>query len=142
IVHRRITNDGALLTAEGRSLVLYRKDEVRQYPITEPLYGDPTLMIDDSGTRALFVTASQKLVSYDLTSGKETILAASVPPLPASMSGDGAEILFLNRVDGKLQAFLTRSDGTGLRQITNVEDGLTTTTISGNGQVIFAATAA
>jgi uncharacterized protein (TIGR03437 family) len=115
-------------------------------PSTPALYPPPmindagTLVIYQAGGNAFFVPA--RLSAYSVATGFSTDLvtdSADTPGFAASISDDGSLVAFLygqNR-----QAYLIRSDGTGMRQITDFSEPVTDIELSGDGSVSFAVTA-
>ena len=95
--------------------------------------------------------ASELLIAYDVASGTETVLATA-PVTPNAFGGytpsfspwitnDGRTVLFQSAdTTGVPQAFLIHTDGSNLRQLTHVPEGVSDATLSGYGNIAYAAT--
>jgi hypothetical protein len=86
-------------------------------------------MINDAGTLVFYQSSAPqgaRLSAYSVATGASTDLVADLadsPGFAASISDDGSEVAFLygqNR-----QAYVIRSDGTGMRQITDFSEPVT-----------------
>jgi uncharacterized protein (TIGR03437 family) len=96
--------------------------------------------------------ANELLIAYDVASGTETVLATAPPSNPNAfnqytpyfspwITNDGRTILFESQdSNGVPQAFLIHSDGSNLRQITHLPEGVSEAILSGYGNVAYAAT--
>jgi hypothetical protein len=72
---------------------------------------------------------------YDLASGRKTRFAQ-----PVSLSDDGQTVAYLSADIvpwANSQAIVARSDGTGVRQITNVPDGIRSVILSGDARYLY-----
>ena len=96
--------------------------------------------------------ANELLIAYDVASGTETVLATAPPSTPNAfgqytpyfspwITNDGRTILFESQdSNGVPQAFLIQTDGSNLRQLTHVLEGVSDATLSGYGNIAYAAT--
>jgi uncharacterized protein (TIGR03437 family) len=102
-------------------------------------------MINVAGTLVFYESSSAQgvqLSAYSVATGSSNALvtdSANSPGFSASISDDGTMVAFLygqNR-----QAYVIRSDGTGMSQITDFSEPVTDIELSGDGSVAFAVTA-
>jgi uncharacterized protein (TIGR03437 family) len=128
----RLTNDGTLLLNNSSGLVLARGTQMT-------VLGLPTISgwINDAGTQVIYATYTQ-LFSYSVAS-HSSVLLADQPPSFVATSDDGSVVAFGGSGAGS-QVFVVRSDGTGLRQLTDIPGGAYPVAISGDGTVVFATT--
>lgn len=101
--------------------------------------------INDAATVVVYRTGGGgaspfQLWAYSPASGSSVNLSTNVwnSRLGAAMSDDGSQIAFLN--GDNRQAYIIRSDGTGLRQITDLDESVNEISLSGDGSVLFATT--
>jgi len=121
---------------------------VSQMPLLARLSRNGKKVIYEAAT-----AASRTLMAFDVVSQSETVLAtgpgATIPPNDDQyvsyfypwVTRDGRTVLFLSSDSkGVMQAFLIQSDGSDLRQITTAPEGVSNATLSGYGNVAYAAT--
>jgi hypothetical protein len=97
--------------------------------------------------------AGRTLIAFDVASQSETVLATGPgaiiptngdqyePYFHPWVTNDGSTVLFQSAdSNGVTQVFLIQSDGSDLRQITKAPGGVSDATLSGFGQVAYAAT--
>jgi uncharacterized protein (TIGR03437 family) len=99
-------------------------------------------MINDAGTLVVY-ESGRRLSAYAVAASStfDLITAAADPPgFGASISDDGTQVAFLYGQNP--QVYVIRSDGTGLRQITNFPEAVKEVELSGDGSIAFAVTAA
>jgi uncharacterized protein (TIGR03437 family) len=146
----QVANDGTVVVAGPESdISLGQGGQLRMIvpaPSTIPL--DPNPVINDTGTLVIYqaggahFSGSARLSAYSVPAGSSIDLitdSTDSPGFAASISDDGAQVAFLygpNR-----QVHMIRSDGTGLRQVTNYSEAVTEVALSGDGSVAFAVTA-
>jgi uncharacterized protein (TIGR03437 family) len=142
----QVANDGTVVLG-GISISLGQSGQLRTIIPSTSTAAHP--LINDAGTLVIYQAGSGqvsepiRLSAYSVPTGSSTDLVtdtADSPGFAASISDDGAQVAFLygqNR-----QVYLIRSDGTGLRQITNFSEAVTEVALSGDGSVAFAVTAA
>jgi uncharacterized protein (TIGR03437 family) len=150
---RQVADDGTVL----RGFSLVKNGEVRPIP-TNGRGSTPNLapMINNDATRVVYQANGLSsgpgrvmtyLVAYSITSGSSIDLFTGTTDINgtdatgfgATISDDGSQVAFLN---GEIpQVYVIRSDGTGLRQITNLQEAVTEAVLSGDGSAAFAVTA-
>jgi hypothetical protein len=138
--HAVANNGSFLITAAG-------SDGVRVWSKS----GDIVLPVNDSARNAT-ISADGSTVAvtardlnsddptiptyvYDLASGRKTRFAQ-----PVSLSDDGQTVAYLSADIvpwANAQAIVARSDGTGVRQITNVPDGIRSVILSGDARYLY-----
>ena len=152
--HQVFADDGSILlqVANPGQLVLWNPVS----PVTLRASQSLVLVARLSRNRAKVVyeaptLASQLLIAYDVASATETVLATA-PVTPNAFGGytpsfspwitnDGRTVLFQSaNSNGVPQAFLIHTDGSNLRQLTHVPEGVSDATLSGYGNVAYAAT--
>jgi uncharacterized protein (TIGR03437 family) len=137
-VHRRIASDGTVITSNGGNLGLWRKAGIQSLRNSA---GAAQAMIDDAATRVVYESwdgTTAKLIAYDIATGNETLLTTAPQQIAFSISGDASAVLFVAPAQGAAQAFLSANGG--VKQLTQEPEGIAEATISGNGQVVWAAT--
>jgi uncharacterized protein (TIGR03437 family) len=130
--------------ASGAAVTL----RVSQVPLLARLSRNRAKVIYEAAT-----SDSRSLIAFDVASQSETVLATAPgttilpndnqyePYFYPWVTRDGSTVLFLSAdSNGVTQAFLIGSDGSGLRQITSVPEGVSDATVSGYGNVVYAAT--
>ena len=131
-LRRAITNSGQVLVRDPQGMALWTPSSTRRVATSTPV---ESAIINSAGTTIVYSTAgSGFLRSIDVTSTRETILAAGTDPV---MSNDGQWVL--DRSGG--QAFLIRTDGTGQRQLASVREGVIAATLTGFANAAFVSTA-
>ena len=152
--HQVFADDGSILLqgANSGQLVLWNPVS----PVTLQASQSLVLVARLSRNRAKVVyeavsSASELLIAYDVASATETVLS-TVPATPNGFGGytpyfspwitnDGRTVLFQSADStGVKQAFLIHSDGSNLRQITHVQEGVSDATLSGYGNIAYAET--
>jgi uncharacterized protein (TIGR03437 family) len=106
------------------------------------IYQSITVTFDASGEP---VTSPASLRSIELATGKQTLLASGEnKSYSASISNDGSVVLYLAAPGPSqpVQAFVSRPDGSGRRQLTSAPDGITEAVLSGLGNLAYAVTGA
>jgi uncharacterized protein (TIGR03437 family) len=145
--NRALTSGGQVLGFDllGRTkLLLWSPQQTRPLAVT----GLPDrAIIDDSGAWVVYETPAgpegRELRSLELRTGREYPVAwGSAPSFRPSISNDGALLLYLATPPGLQapQVFLTRPDGTGLRQLTALPEGVTEAVLAGSGTAVLAVT--
>ena len=97
----------------------------------------PAAVMDDAADTVVYVQ-DIALYLYDVATDTSRLFANGSAP---SISRDGKWVAFLSPVDGVLQAWAVPADGSEFLQLTREPLGVTSVIISGNGQVVYAATA-
>ena len=139
-----VASDGSVLFTVLGQFFLWRSDTgARPVPVPQGAYAQ----FDDSATEVVYSVTHRNsgdprdwtytLYALDLAGGASRILANGVP---SSISRDGRWIAFLSPGAGVSQAWVVRSDGEGLRRITDEPAGVSWATISGGGNVVYATT--
>jgi uncharacterized protein (TIGR03437 family) len=130
------------MTLAGRGPALITQSQTIQLEAGITAFG----MSDDGG-----VIVYAKTVS-DSESRLMLIQGAGGSPMPLGpsgkdiyqtvVSGDGQSVIYVSTVNTVAQLFMIRTDGSGLRQLTNVPEGIAigSATLSGNGKIAFAVT--
>jgi uncharacterized protein (TIGR03437 family) len=146
----QVANDGTVVVEDffrnGFSLGQGGQLKSAVLPPSTPAL-DPPPMINDAGTVVIYqgggrFSVPARLSVYSVLTGSSTDLvtgSADSPEFAASISDDGTLVAFLygqNR-----QAYVIRSDGTGMSQITDFSEPVTDIELSGDGSVAFAVTA-
>jgi uncharacterized protein (TIGR03437 family) len=103
----------------------------------------PGVTMDDAASLVAYETTSGPREIYAVRPGDETShrVIASDAWAPV-LSGDASRLLFLSSVNGVPQAFTMPANGGERRQITRDPAGIAEATLSGNGNVVWAATLA
>jgi uncharacterized protein (TIGR03437 family) len=139
---RWIADDGTIILTTVDGIALANGGQLKAIP------GSGTAnfaMVNDSATLVLFERPGV-LSAYSVKDGTTRDLVTGTTPTAtvqlqfgASMSSDGTVVAFLYGADR--QVYVIRSDGTGLRQVTQLPNAVREVTISGDGTVAFAVTA-
>jgi uncharacterized protein (TIGR03437 family) len=131
-----------------RQLVLFDGTTVRTLKLARAAF---RFAMDDQARVLYFETgtgAGAEIAVYDVASDLEQALVSCPEGAwQPSLSRDGRRLLFLSRANfagrndqGRLQAFLIRTDGSELRQLTRPEDDVTSAVLAGDGMVAYAST--
>jgi uncharacterized protein (TIGR03437 family) len=159
---RRVTADGsALIYADGQ-LWLARMDGSTQVvptanlpaPVRSPFFLYlPSATVDDAGRNVVY-QATTNTCEIDLTSPSSTAQAAAVvtsdrPCSLQTLSADGTTVLFLSTANfdgsnaaGLMQAWTLDVASKAVKAATHDTAGIAEATLSGDGQVLWAATLA
>jgi uncharacterized protein (TIGR03437 family) len=129
---RVLANDGTFLLSTGAGLSLARGGQTTALNI--PAF---TGWINDAATLVVYLTNSQ-LLSYSVATRASTVLA-NLGASTLAMSDDGSVIAF-GVYEQIFQTYVVRSDGTGLRKLTNFPEGARPVAMSGDGKVVFVIT--
>ncbi|MDP2998056.1 MAG: hypothetical protein Q8N47_11255, partial [Bryobacterales bacterium] len=129
---RALANDGTFLLSTGAELSLARGGQTTALGIS-----GITGWINDAATLVVYPATSQ-LLSYSVVTGASTVLANQAASILV-MSDDGSVIAF-GVYERIFQTYAVRSDGTGLRRLTNFPEGARPVAMSGDGKVVFVLT--
>jgi uncharacterized protein (TIGR03437 family) len=146
-----LTSDGRVLGTDlndPRKLVLWSAAGRRELPIQLPELTGPAILDDRAGWVIYEATeGTQPVVSlraYRVSGGGDVLLAERAGPatFQASISNDGGTVLYVapGDEDQPDQAWLVGPDGTNRRQLTALEEGVSTAILAGHGTVAFAVT--
>ena len=152
-----ITDDGAVLAADASGPALWRNGDLRrlafsQQPILTRVNRTATRIVYESGKKG----ETYRLISYDVASQRETLLASApcardvfvnvpgaLPPCyTPSLSNDGQVVLYIaaESDSGPPQVFLQSTDGNGKLQLTEEPEGIGEAILSGDGEIAYAVT--
>ena len=151
-----MTDDGAVLLVPTGStqLVLWRPGANTPAPIAD-ISDVWDAEVDATGATVVYtrVVAGQEGNTYTFfavstaTGSRVQLAQVRVPgvsgAMQAALSADGGTIVLPALAGGDtpvLQAFAVRPDGSGLRQLTSVPEGISEVTVSGDGRVAYVAT--
>jgi uncharacterized protein (TIGR03437 family) len=133
---RRIADDGTIAFFDSGAVVLWRSDGQQtirdtSIPFQTP-YPEPALMISNEGKRVVYQNV-KGLVLYDRTQAAG-ITVASGNPTSVTISDDARTIAWIG---GDFQIGIASPTGVDLPSIS---EGVAELALSGDGQVLFAAT--
>jgi uncharacterized protein (TIGR03437 family) len=107
-----------------------------------------TVSVDDAGTLLAYQTADgvPAIRLFDLTTGLDReLVAAREGAVQPVLTHDGRAVLFLSSANfagtngnGRVQAWMIKTDADELRQVTNDAAGISEAAVSGNRQVVWA----
>ena len=149
------TDDGSVLvqTADGLGpQTVWLWNPISPRPVN--LYHFPVqACVSRNGTKVVYAAAIFEvnqsygwLIAYDVPTGTERVLVAtplesSQPTFFPHITNDGRTVLYsTNDENGIQQVFLINSDGTNQQQLTREPEGIKTATLTGSGNLVYAAT--
>jgi uncharacterized protein (TIGR03437 family) len=136
---RRITDEGAVLSAEPSALVLTDRFGGSKVWQTQMAVSDA--IVDRGGDTLVYLTALAPnnpgaISTIDVATGMETEIFTGFAPGNLYFTADGSHLLFTNYIGNGTFPFLMSVDGSGQRQIGTVP--VSDAILSGDGTVIYA----
>jgi len=138
--------DGGLLMVTGATaneLTILRNTSSGCTPSTQVNLPFPPAQarLNRNGSMILYADDTGRLVAHNIATGQETVLESS-SVLSPWISDDGTLALYLKPAEsgGQPEVFVQNTDGGNGRLLGNLPEGFNAVTLSGDGQVAYAAT--